>query len=211
MATKPTSKGESAGAEASTTTAGKTGAKGVGLPTMFPMPDPKQLAAFAKALTPEQAFQLYRQNAKLALDVIDAALESTAKVRRLQFEGEEKARAMQKKVTRHAAEADDPKALIAAGQTVSKEAVEQAMVYWGQMFELVVDVQKRLFTLMQDQMTGLPGAKEAKAAMGLLPDLRQTQNLISALQGVMTSGGSAFESMQRVVGDFAKMMPGTKR
>jgi hypothetical protein len=52
--------------------------------------------------------------------VIDAAIESTAKVRRLQFEGEEKARTMQKKAARNAAEAGDMPALMAAGQTVSQ-------------------------------------------------------------------------------------------
>ena len=56
---------------------------------MFTMPDPAQFAKYAKTLTPEQAFELYRANAKLALDVIDNAIESTAKVRKLQFEGEE--------------------------------------------------------------------------------------------------------------------------
>jgi len=61
----------------------------------FAMPDAAQLAQYAKTLTPEQAFELYRANAKLALDVIDAAIESTAKMRRLQFEGEESARTMQ--------------------------------------------------------------------------------------------------------------------
>jgi phasin family protein len=181
------------------------------VPPVFAMPDAKQLAAYAKTLTPEQAFELYRQNAKLALDVIDAAIESTAKVRRLQFEGEEKARSMQRKAARNAAEAGDVPALMAAGQTVSQEAVEQAMAYWGQMFDLVVEIQKRLFTLMEDQMSGVPGVKEAKAAMAMMPDLSQTQNLVSALQGVMSSGGTAFESMQRVMGDFAKMMPGLKR
>jgi uncharacterized protein YoaH (UPF0181 family) len=54
---------------------------------------------------------------------------------------------------------------------------------------------------MQDQMSGMPGAKEAKAAMAMMPDLTQAQNLVKAMQGVMASGGSAFESMQRVVGD----------
>ena len=132
-------------------------------------------------------------------------------MRRLQFEGEEKARSMQRKAARNAAEAGDVPALMAAGQTVSQEAVEQAMAYWGQMFDLVVEIQKRLFTLMEDQMSGVPGVKEAKAAMAMMPDLSQTQNLVSALQGVMSSGGTAFESMQRVMGDFAKMMPGLKR
>jgi hypothetical protein len=79
------------------------------------------------------------------------------------------------------------------------------------MFDLVVEVQKRLFALMEDQMSGVPGVKEAKAAMAMMPDMRQTQNLVSALQGVMSSGGTAFESMQRVIGDFTKMMPGLKR
>jgi len=36
------------------------------------------------------------------------------------------------------------------------------MAYWGQMFDLVVEIQKRLFTLMEDQMSGVPGVKEAK-------------------------------------------------
>ena len=44
--------------------------------------------------TPEQAFELYRANAKMALDVINAAIEGTAKLRKLQFEGEEEARSM---------------------------------------------------------------------------------------------------------------------
>ncbi len=210
MATKPMSK-TAAPKKAAKKAAPRAAAAKPTLPPMFTLPDAKKLASFAKTLTPEQAFDLYRQNAKLALDVIDAAIESTAKVRRLQFEGEEKARTMQKKAARNAAEAGDMPALMAAGQTVSQEAVEQAMAYWGQMFDLVVEVQKRLFSLMEDQMSGVPGVKEAKAAMAMMPDMRQTQNLVSALQGVMSSGGTAFESMQRVMGDFAKMMPGVKR
>ena len=85
------------------------------------------------------------------------------------------------------------------------------MRYWGQMFELIVEVQKRLFTLMESQMAGVPGVKEAKAAMAMMPDLRQAQNVINAMQGVVSSGGTAFESMQKVMGDFAKYIPGAKR
>ena len=165
--------------------------------------------------TPEQAFELYRANAKMALDVINAAIEGTAKLRKLQFEGEEEARSMQKKAVRHAAEASDPQALMAASQSVTQEAVEKAMQYWGQMFDMIVEIQKRLFTLMEEQMSGMPGAKEAKAALSMMPDLRQAENLVKAMQGVMSSGGSAFESMQRVMGDFAKMTgpsaPGVSR
>ena len=83
------------------------------------------------------------------------------------------------------------------------------------MFELVVEMQKRLFTIIEEQVEDVPGVKQAKAAMSMLPDLRQAQNLVSAMQGVLSSGGSAFESMQRVVGDFTRMaqqsMPGAKR
>jgi phasin family protein len=162
------------------------------------------LPKMAKMMTPEQAFELYRANAKVALDVINAAIESTAKLRRLQFEGEEQARSMQQKAARHAAEAGDPQALVAAGQSVTQEAVEKAMHYWGQMFEMIVEMQKRLFALMQEQLAGVPGAKEAKAMMAMMPDLKHAQNLVNAMQGVMSSGGSAFSSMQRVMGDFAR-------
>lgn len=164
------------------------------------------LSKMAKVLTPEQAFDLYRANARMALDVIDAALESTARLRKHQFAGEEEARSMQKKALRNAAEATDPQAFMAAGQSVTQEAVEKAMRYWGEMFDMIVEMQKRLFALMENQMAGMPGAKEAKAAMAMMPDLRQAQNLVKAMQGVMSSGGSTFESMQRVMGDFTRFV-----
>lgn len=173
------------------------------------------LSKMAKILTPQQAFELYRANARMALDVINASIESTAKLRKLQFEGEEEARSMQKKAARHAAEASDAQSLMAAGQAVTQEAVEKAMQYWGQMFDMIVEIQKRLFTMMEQQMGDMPGAKEAKAALAMMPDLSQTQNLVKAMQGVMSSGGTAFDSMQRVMGDFARMaqqsMPGVRR
>ena len=172
---------------------------------MFEMPDPAKFAKYAKSLTPQQAFEMYRANAKLALDVIENAIESTARVRKLQFEGEEQARSMQKKAARRAAEAGDVPSLMAAGQSTTQEAIEQSMAYWGQMFDLVVEIQKRLFTLMEDQMSGMPGIKQAKAAMAMMPDVSQLQNVVSAMRNVMSSGGSAFEQMQKVMGDFARM------
>jgi len=206
-AAKPARKKAKPAAKAAPKAAPKSAAK---IPDMFTLPDATQLAEYAKTLTPEQAFELYRANAKLALDVIDAAIESTAKMRRLQFEGEESARTMQKKVARRAAEAGDVPALMAAGQSASQEAIERSMAYWGQMFDLVVEMQKRLFALMENQMSGVPGVKQAKAAMAMMPDMTQMQNVVSAMQGVMSSGGSAFESMQKVMGDFARMS-GMKR
>ena len=173
------------------------------------------MAKMARAITPEKAFELYKTNAKLALDVINTAIENTSRLRKLQFEGEEQSRSMQKKAIRHAAEADNPQSLVAAGQTVTQEAVEKAMQYWGEMFSMIVEMQKRLFALMEDQMAGVPGAKEAKAVMAMMPDMKQAQNLVTAMQGVMASGGPAFSSMQKVMGDFARMaqqsMPGGRR
>jgi phasin family protein len=180
-----------------------------------PMPDFGDMAKMAKMMTPEQAIGLYKTNAKLALDVINAAIEGTARVRKKQFEGEEEVRAFQQKHARSVGEAKDPQSLMAASQGAAQEAMEKSMHYWGEMFDLIVEIQKRLFTLIEDQMQGVPGVKEAKAAMSMMPDLRQMQNVVSAMQGVVTSGGSAFESMQKVMGDFAKMaqnsMPGMRR
>ena len=204
---KTTAKPAAKGAKRAAKAAPQSAAKALG---QFTMPDAAQLAAYAKKLTPEQAFELYRANARLALDVIDAAIESTAKMRRLQFEGEEAARTMQKKAARRAAEAGDMPALMAAGQSVTQEALERSMAYWGEMFELVVEIQKRLFTLMESQMADVPGVKQAKAALAMMPDMTQMQNVVSAMKGVMSSGGSAFESMQKVMGDFARMS-GMKR
>jgi len=175
------------------------------------MPGAADMAKMAKMMTPAQAIELYKINSRLALDVINAALENTAKLRRHQFEGEEAARAMGRKAAKRAAEAGSPEAFMAAGQSVSQEAMESAMRYWGQMFEMIVDMQKHLFTMMEGQMAGVPGVKEAKAAMAMMPDLRQAQNVINAMQGVVSSGGNAFESMQKVMGDFARFMPGSKR
>lgn len=172
---------------------------------MFKMPDAGQFAKYAKTLTPEQAFEMYRANAKLALEVIENAIESTAKVRKLQFEGEERARSMQRKTARSAAEADDVPSLMAVGQSAAQEAIENSMQYWGQMFELISEIQKRLFTMLETQTANLPGAKEAKAAMAMMPDVTKMQNVVSAMQGVMSSGSSAFDQMQKVMGDLTRM------
>ena len=181
-----------------------------------PMFDAKQLASMdlskvAKMMTPEQAIDLYKTNARIALDVINAAIENTSKLRRLQFEGEEESRAMGRKAAKRAAEAGTPDEMMAAGQTASQEAIEHAMRYWGQMFELISEMQKRLWVMMEEQMAGVPGVRQAKAAMAMMPDLRGAQNVIEAMQGVVGAGGNAFESMQKVMGDFTRYMPGLKR
>ena len=194
----------------------KTPARSAAKAASFPGFDPKMMAGMdlskmAKMMTPEQALDLYKANARMALDVINAAIENTTKLRRLQFEGEEESRAMGRKTARAVAEAGTPDEMMAVSQSASQEAVEHAMRYWGQMFDLISEMQKRLWVMMEEQMSGVPGVKEAKAAMSMMPDLRQAQNVIKAMQGVVSSGGNAFESMQRVMGDFSKFMPGMKR
>jgi hypothetical protein len=173
------------------------------------------MSKMAKMMTPEQAIELYKANAALALEVINTAIESTARLRKKQFEGEEEARAFQRKHVRSAAEARDAPSLLAAGQGAAQEAMEKSMHYWGEMFDLIVEIQKRLFSLIEEQMEGVPGVKETKAAMAMLPDMTQMKKVVSAMQGVVSSGGSTFESMQRVMGDFAKIaqgsMPGGRR
>ena len=162
-----------------------------------------------KMLTPEQAIDMYKTNARMALDVINAAIEGAERVRRKQFEGEEQARAFQKKHVHAAGQATDAQSLMALGQGAAQEALEKSMHYWGEMFDLIVEIQKRLFTLIEEQTQGVPGVKEAKAAMALLPDLGQMHKVVSAMQGVVSSGGNAFESMQRVMGDFARLAQGS--
>jgi len=169
------------------------------------MPDMRELAKMSKMMTPEQAIEFYKTNAKMALDVINAAIDSAARLRKKQFEGEEEARAFQQKHARAVGAASDAQSLMAASQGAAKEAVERSMHYWGEVFDLIVEIQKRLFTLIEEQMAGVPGVKEAKAAMALMPDLRQMKDVVSAMQGVVTSGGSAFETMQKMMGDFAKI------
>lgn len=174
-----------------------------------------EMARMANLLTPEQAIELYKANAKMALDVINAAIDSTAKLRKLQFEGEESAREFGRRTARGAAEAKDPQALVAVSQEAGREALEKSLAYWGEMFDLIVEMQKRLFTLIQDQAEGLPGVKQAKAAMALMPDLGPMKNVVSAMQGMLGSGSGAFTSMQKMMADMAKMaqsaMPGMKR
>jgi phasin family protein len=167
------------------------------------------MSKMAKMMTPEQAIELYKANAALALAVINTAIEGTARLRRKQFEGEEEAREFQRKQVRTAAEARDPQSLLAMQQGAAQEAMEKSMHYWGEMFDLIVEIQKRLFTLMGEQMEGMPGVRETRAAMAMLPDLTQMQKVVSAMQGVVSSGGSTFESMQRVMADFAKIAQGS--
>lgn len=184
-------------------------------PAAAAMPGFGEMPKMPKMMTPEQAIELYKANAALALDVINTAIEGTARLRRKQFEGEEEAREFQKRHARSAVEARDAQGLLVAGQGAAQEALEKSMHYWSEMFDLIVEIQKRLFALIEGQMEEVPGVRESRAAMSMLPDLRQMQKVVSAMQGVVSSGGSAFETMQRVMGDFAKMtqgsMPGTQR
>ena len=67
------------------------------MPSMPSMPAFGDMTKMAKMMTPEQAIELYKANAALALNVINTAIESTARMRKKQFEGEEQAREFQKK------------------------------------------------------------------------------------------------------------------
>ncbi len=163
------------------------------------------MSRMANMLTPEQAIELYKANARMALDVINAAIESTAKLRRLQYQGEEQARELHRKAAKSATEAKDPHSLMAVGQGAAQEALEKSMHYWGEMFDLITEIQKRVFTLIEDQASGMPGVKQAKAAMAAMPDLKPMQNVVEAMKGVMGAGGNAFEQMQKVMADFSRM------
>jgi phasin family protein len=172
------------------------------------MPDFAAMVKVAKMMTPEQAIELYKANAALALEVINTAIEGTAQLRRKQLEGAVQASEFQQRHAQSAAQARDPQALVAAGRGAAQEAMERSLRYWSEMFDLIVEIQKRLFTLMEDQMEGVPGVKEARAAMAMLPDMGQMQKVVAAMQGVVSSGESTFASMQRVMGDFAKLAQG---
>ena len=123
------------------------------------------MSRMANMLTPEQAIELYKANARMALDVINAAIESTAKLRRLQYQGEEQARELHRKAAKSASEAKDPHSLMAVGQGAAQEALEKSMHYWGEMFDLITEIQKRVFTLIEDQASGMPGVKQAQALL----------------------------------------------
>ena len=181
--------------------------KALGTP-QFVMPQGASYAdmsRMANMLTPEQAIELYKANARMALDVINAAIESTAKLRKLQYQGEEQARELHRKAAKSASEAKDAHSLMAVGQGAAQEALEKSMHYWGEMFDLITEIQRRVFTLIEDQASGMPGVKQAKAAMAALPDLKPMQNVVEAMKGVMGAGGNAFEHMQKVMADFARM------
>ena len=175
----------------------------------------EQMARMANLMTPEQAIELYKANAAMALDVINAAIDSTARLRKLQFAGEESAREFGRRAARGAAGAKDAQSLVALGQETGREALEKSLAYWQDMFELIAEIQKRLFSLMEDQAQGLPGYKQAKAAMQMMPDLGPMKNVVDAMQGLVGSGGNAFTSMQKVMQDMAKMaqssLPGSRR
>jgi hypothetical protein len=168
-------------------------------------PDLASLARQAKILTPEQAIALYKANARMALDVINAALESSARVQKLSLAGVDEVRAFGARQARNVAAARTPDAVVAAGQVAARDAIEHAMGYWSQMFDLIVEIQKRLFTLIEAQVGDAPGVKEARAAMAMMPDMSQAQNVIRALQGVVSSSSGAVESMQKVIADLARM------
>lgn len=170
----------------------------------FALPDPAQFAKLAKVATPEQIIELYKANCKAALDIINATLEGTAKMRKLQYEGEEHARAMQQRTAKSIAGASHPNELMAVGSGYTQEAAQKAMQYWSEMFEVAIDMQKRLFGLMEEQMRGVPGFAQLKAATGMMPELGQAHQVVSAMQALLTQGNSAYAAMTKVVNDMTR-------
>jgi len=173
------------------------------------------MSRMANMMTPDQAIELYKANAKMALDVINTAIDNTAKMRKLQFAGEESAREFGLRAARGAAQAKDPQALMSMSADAGREALEKSLAYWGEMFALIVEMQKRLFVLIEEQAQGMPGVKQAKAAMAMMPDLGPMKNVVEAMQRMVGSGTGAFGSMQKLMADMARMaqssMPGMKR
>ena len=183
---------------------------------------PKMLAGMgdmskmAKMMTPAQAMDLYKANAKMALDVINAAIENTTRLRRLQFEGEEQARAMGRKAHEARRRGRQPQRDDGGrARAASQEAMEHAMRYWGQMFEMIVEMQKRLFVMMEDQMAGVPGVKEAKAAMSMMPDMRRRRTSSRRCRASISSGGNRVrvdaEGHGRLRADGARHAPAVAR
>jgi hypothetical protein len=173
------------------------------------------MARMANLLTPEQVIELYKANTRMALDVINAAIDNTAKLRKLQWEGEETAREFGRRTAQRASQAQDPQTLAQFGQEAGREALEKSLAYWGEMFDLIVEMQKRLFTLLNEQAESVPGFRHAKAAMAMMPDVGAMKNVVSAMQGMIGSGSGAFSSMQKMMADMARMaqsgMPGARR
>ena len=164
-----------------------------------------EMARMANMMTPEQVIELYKANTRMALDVINAAIDNTAKLRKLQFQGEEAARDFGRRAAKSAVEAKDPQSLAAFSQEAGREALEKSLAYWGEMFDLIAEMQKRLFTLLNEQAEGMPGFKHAKAAMAMMPDVGAMKNVVSAMQGMVGSGTGAFTSMQKMMSDMARM------
>ena len=52
--------------------------------------------------------------------------------------------------------------LMAAGQGAAQEAMEKSMHYWGEMFDLIAEIQKRVFTLIGEQTEGVPASRRRR-------------------------------------------------
>jgi len=156
-------------------------------------------------MTPEQAFELYKANAKMALDVINAAIENTAK--------DAQGCSSRRRGSAIHAEKGDPsrggsERSAVAGRGGSERDTgsgREAMQYWQQMFEMIVEMQKPPFCA--DGRTDVRACPGKGSQGGDGDDARRPAGAkpVKAMQGVMSSGGSAFTSMQRVMGDLTRM------
>jgi hypothetical protein len=162
------------------------------------------LSKMGGMVTPEQAIELYKANAQMALDIINAAIEGTAKVRRKQFEARRpRARSTRRPCGRRRgarpAIADGGRAGRGAGSAREVDAL------LGR--DVRPDQRDPAPPVHADRGAGRgdAGVKQAKAAMAMLPDLKPIGNVVDAMRGVVGSGSNAFEQMQKVMGDFARL------
>ena len=179
------------------------------------MPEFPDMGKMAKMMTPEQAIDLYKANAKIALDVINAAIENTARLRKKQFEAEEEARAFQKKHARNVGRSEG--CAVADGRFAGRRAGGHGEVDALLGRDVRADRRDAEATVLADRGADVRRPRRQGGEGGDGDDAGPAADAErrSAMQGVVSSGGSAFETMQRVMGDFAKLaqgsMPGMRR
>ena len=154
----------------------------------------------------EQFFEIWKQQVNAGLQILDALVESDAKMRAAQLAAANETHQRTVEAEKLLAGAKDAQELWNAQCTWASQNAERAAAYWRGQFEAMGEANARILKLMQERMqSAMPaeaGADSPVAALSAVDSayremLKNTQQLLAFMPGAFGTAAASGEAASR--------------
>ena len=154
----------------------------------------------------EQFFEIWKQQVNAGLQILDALVESDAKMRAAQLAAANETHQRTVEAEKLLAGAKDAQELWNAQCTWASQNAERAAAYWREQFEAMSEANARILKLMQERMqSAVPveaGANSSVAALSAVDAayremLKSSQQLLAFMPGAFGAAAASSEAAQK--------------